>query len=637
MSDRIKLLPDIVTNQIKAGEVVEYPSSVVKEMMENAIDAGATKVTVNFRNGGRDLIQIVDNGCGMSPNDARMAFECHATSKIASLDDVYALHTFGFRGEALASIAAVSQVELLTRQADAEFGTQTIINGGEFVSQTPVSTPVGSQFLVRNIFYNTPVRRKFVDRNESRLAAGIKTEFRRVVLCHPEVEFELLGNGAPVYSLPASNLAERIVGTMGASMKNNLLEVGVETTIANISGFVGRPSAAKLRSEQYMFVNGRYFHSPYLNKAIAKAYEKLIPEKASPSFFIYIEVDPERIDVNVHAQKTQVKFADAEAVWQILNAAVRETLAKTGAVPLLDFDDTGDIEIPVATHGIVYDEPPATTIEGYNPFLNDVSESGAANPSAAFRGNGPAPGAVLSGAGRGIGVNDEFDRHSMEEDFEILPSAASDDEFEYIESGDDASEQCLPIETGASEREASNVSCFARRYASMTVGGRLTVVDLPRARERILYDSYLTMLCNERAVSQQLLFPERLTVSGEEYGIIEEYAVDFAALGFDIRFAGDCTVEVCGIPAEVTSERIDTMLYEMVQTLLSPQSAEEIRRDRLAATLARSASVLKGVYSQQEAEIVVAQLLASSNPTYAPSGKQILTEITPDEIKNKLG
>ncbi len=637
MSDRIRLLPEIVTNQIKAGEVVEYPSSVVKEMMENAIDAGATKVTVNFKNGGRDLIQIVDNGCGMSPNDARMAFECHATSKISSLDDVYALRTFGFRGEALASIAAVSQVELLTRQADAEFGTQTIVNGGEFVSQTPVSTPVGSQFLVRNIFYNTPVRRKFVDKNESRLTTGIKSEFRRVVLCHPEVEFELLNNGNLECSLPASNLAERIVATFKNSTKNNLLEVGVETTIANISGFVGKPSAAKLRSEQYMFVNGRYFHSPYLNKAVVKAYEKLIPDKVMPSFFIYIEVDPERIDVNVHAKKTEVKFADAEAVWQILNAAVRETLAKTGAVPMLDFDDSGTIDIPVATRGIIYDEPPATTVSGYNPFLNDIEESG--TPSRiAVTSAGRAGGVISSGAGHGIGINPDFDVRSADEDFDILPSTASDDaddEFEYIESEVDAVEQDLGIE--ASLPRCGAVTAFGRRYASLLMGGRLTVVDLARARERVLYDTYMAMLRSERAVSQQLLFPERLTLSDEEYSTIEEYSVDFAALGFDISFEGGCTIEVCGIPADATADRIDTMIYDMVQTLLLPQSAEDVRRDRLATTLAGSTAAAKGAYSQQEAEIIVAQLLASSNPNYSPSGKQTIAEITPEDIKNKLG
>ena len=316
MADCIKLLPEIVANQIKAGEVVESPSSVVKEMMENAIDAGATEVTVNFVNGGRDLVQIIDNGRGMSPTDARMAFECHATIKIASLDDIYALHTFGFRGEALSSIAAVSQVELLTRQADDEVGTRTLINGGEFVSQTPIATPVGSQFLVKNLFYNTPARRKFINSKESSLTADIKREFRRVALCHPEVSCTLMSNGAPLYNLPASTLVERVVGVMGNATKRNLLEVDVETSIASIKGFVGRPETARNNSsEQYMFVNGRFFRSLYLNKAVAKAYEKLIPERAFPSFFLYLTVDAERVDVNVHAQKTEVKFADNEAIW----------------------------------------------------------------------------------------------------------------------------------------------------------------------------------------------------------------------------------------------------------------------------------------------------------------------------------
>ena len=283
MADCIKLLPDIVANQIKAGEVVETPSSVVKEMMENSIDAEATEVTVNYVNGGRDLIQIIDNGRGMSPVDARMAFERHATSKILSLEDIYSLHTFGFRGEALASIAAVAQVELVTRTREDEVGTKTLLNGGEFVSQVPVAAPVGSQFAVRNIFYNTPVRRKFINNNESTLASEIKREFRRVALCHPEVACNLLSNGAPIYQLPASSLVERIVGVMGITAKSNLLEVEVKTTIASINGFVGRPDEANKRSgKQYMFVNGRYFYSPQLHKAIMKAYDKLIPDKSLP-------------------------------------------------------------------------------------------------------------------------------------------------------------------------------------------------------------------------------------------------------------------------------------------------------------------------------------------------------------------
>ena len=336
MADKIRLLPEVVANQIAAGEVVNRPASVVKEMMENAIDAGATSVKVNFRDGGKDLIQIVDDGCGMSPIDARMAFDRHATSKIGAVEDIYALHTFGFRGEALASIAAVSQVELRTRQAGDEVGTQTEINGGQFAAQNPVMCPVGSQFFVRNLFYNVPARRRFLDKSTTS-ASQIKAEFQRIALCNPQIAFELYANDAPVYTLQAGSLAGRIVDVVGRHIKQNLLEVEADTSIACIEGYIGRPAAAKKRNtEQYLFVNGRFFKSTYLTSAILKAYEKLIPESCQPSYFLYLTLDPGRIDVNVHPQKTEVKFADEEAVWQIVNAAVRVTLA-VGATMVLTY------------------------------------------------------------------------------------------------------------------------------------------------------------------------------------------------------------------------------------------------------------------------------------------------------------
>ena len=368
---KIRLLPEVVANQIAAGEVVNRPASVVKEMMENAIDAGARTVKVNFRDGGKDLIQIVDDGSGMSPIDARMAFDRHATSKITSVEDIYALDTFGFRGEALASIAAVAQVELRTRQEGDEVGTQTEINGGQFAGQTPVMCPVGAQFFVRNLFYNVPARRRFLDKSTTS-AAQIKAEFQRVALCNPHIAFELYANDAPVYTLCATSLAGRIVDVVGRHIKQNLLEVDADTSIARIGGYIGRPAAAKRRNgEQYLFVNGRYFKSSYLTSAIMKAYEKLIPESSSPSYFLYLTIDPSRIDVNVHPQKTEVKFADEEAVWQIINAAVRETLAKTGAVPLMDFDRDGIVEIPALSKGAVYSEPRAMSNGDYNPFREE--------------------------------------------------------------------------------------------------------------------------------------------------------------------------------------------------------------------------------------------------------------------------
>ena len=372
MADRIQLLPEVVANQIAAGEVVNRPASVVKEMMENAIDAGASCVKVNFRDGGKELIQLVDDGCGMSALDARMAFDRHATSKIRSVEDIYRLHTFGFRGEALASIAAVSQVELRTRQAEDELGTVTEIHGGAFLSQQPVVCPVGSQFFVRNLFYNVPARRRFLEKSTTS-AKQIKSEFQRVALCHPEVAFELYANDAPIYQLPVASLATRIVDLMGRSIKQNLLEVDASTSIASLKGYIGRPAAAKQRNqEQYLFVNGRYFKSPYLVSALLRAYDKLIPPTAQPSYFLFLEIDPSRIDVNIHPQKTEVKFADEEAVWQILNAAVRETLAKSGVVPMMDFDQEQSVDIPVMRQGAIYGEPSAVLNRWQHTRISNV-------------------------------------------------------------------------------------------------------------------------------------------------------------------------------------------------------------------------------------------------------------------------
>ena len=620
MADCIKLLPEIVANQIKAGEVVESPSSVVKEMMENAIDAGATEVTVNFINGGRDLVQIIDNGRGMSPVDARMAFECHATSKITSLDDIYALHTFGFRGEALSSISAVSQVELITRQADCEIGTKTIINGGEFVSQTPTAADVGSQFLVRNLFYNTPARRKFINSKESSLSSDIKREFRRVALCHPEVACTLMNNSAPIYSLPVSSLVERIVGIMGNATRRNLLEVDVETTIAAVKGYVGRPETARNNSsEQYMFVNGRYFRSPYLNKAVSKAYEKLIPEKGYPTFFLYITVDTERVDVNVHAQKTEVKFADNDAIWQIINAAVRETLAKNGAMPLIDFEAEDFVEIPVATTGVMYAEPRATTKNNYNPFATDYGTEG---------GDGTKePSNEWSAIPM---ISPEFELAGAME-FESMPSGDPNSEFEYFESGE-GEVQSLAFDVEYHE-SPTNIALCCGRYAVATFASKVLMVDLARAKERLLYNHYAASLQSGHAVSQQLLFPELLTLTEEEYDLMEEYAVEFASLGFDIKAQGANTIEVAGIPADVHTEQLDRAIYDLLQSLKLPQSMAELRRNALAQTLAHSEAVGARNFSQEDAERLTTQILASAE-SYTAAGKRIISAMSLSDIKN---
>ena len=661
MADKIRLLPEVVANQIAAGEVVNRPASVVKEMMENAIDAGATSVKVNFRDGGKDLIQIVDDGCGMSPIDARMAFDRHATSKIGAVEDIYALHTFGFRGEALASIAAVAQVELRTRQEGDEVGTQTEINGGQFASQTPVMCPVGSQFFVRNLFYNVPARRRFLDKSTTS-ASQIKAEFQRIALCNPQIAFELYANDAPVYTLQAASLAGRIVDVVGRHIKQNLLEVEADTSIARIEGYIGRPAAAKKRNtEQYLFVNGRFFKSSYLTSAILKAYEKLIPENCQPSYFLFLTIDPGRIDVNVHPQKTEVKFADEEAVWQIINAAVRETLAKTGAVPLMDFDREGVVEIPVLQRGAVYSEPQAMSNSDYNPFREEYIDPSAPDPNEDFtgfdvpyRGGGvvsESPAAGFSPGG-GRSTAPAFPRGGG---FSL--SAADGGEFEEIESGggfeivpgggfDDSALDFIPSEAAPEQQrfdmvqrpEFTDPMPLPGGYVAALLSGRFVVVDVRRARERILYADYLRMLGSGSSVSQQLLFPERLVLSGDEYALLEENAVEFASLGFDIDFCGEGAVEVKGTPADMPADSVDKLLFDLLQAFATPVSLADVRREKIAAVMARSGS--RGVgrtLAREEAAALLAQLADTGNFSFSPSGKAITAEITPEDLRAKLG
>lgn len=662
MADKIRLLPEVVANQIAAGEVVNRPSSVVKEMMENALDAGATSVKVNFRDGGKDLIQIVDDGCGMSPIDARMAFDRHATSKIGAVEDIYALHTFGFRGEALASIAAVAQVELRTRQEGDEVGTQTEINGGQFASQTPVMCPVGSQFFVRNLFYNVPARRRFLDKSTTS-ASHIKTEFQRIALCNPQVAFELYANDAPVYTLQASSLAGRIVDVVGRHIKQNLLEVEADTSIARIEGYIGRPAAAKKRnSEQYLFVNGRFFKSSYLTSAILKAYEKLIPENCQPSYFLFLTIDPGRIDVNVHPQKTEVKFADEEAVWQIINAAVRETLAKTGAVPLMDFDRDGVVEIPVLQRGAVYSEPQAMSNSDYNPFREEYIDPTAPDPNedftgfdvpycdggavsdnsaAGFRtggGRSAAPAFPRGGGRSGLPATDdgEFEEFESGGGFEIASGGGFDDSaLDFIPSEAAPEQQRFDM---AQRPEFTDPMPLPGGYVAALLGGRFVVVDVRRARERILYEDYLRMLGNGSSVSQQLLFPERLVLSGDEYALLEENAVEFASLGFDIDFCGEGSVEVKGTPADMPADAVDKLLFELLQAFATPVSLADVRREKIAAVMARSGSKGAGrMLSREEAAALLTQLADTGSFSFSPSGKAITAEITPEDLRAKLG
>ncbi|MBQ3197557.1 MAG: DNA mismatch repair endonuclease MutL [Alistipes sp.] len=686
MENKIRLLPEIVANQIAAGEVVESPSSVVKEMMENAIDAGAKSVVVNFRNAGLELLQIVDDGCGMSPMDARMAFDRHATSKIKSFEDIYRLSTFGFRGEALASIAAVAQVELRTRQANDEVGTVTIVNGGEFISQNPTMCPVGSQFLVRNLFYTAPARRKFSS-DKAKIVTNIKREFRRVALCNPQVRCELMSNDMPIITLPSGTLLERIIDVVGRHIKSNLLEVAVDTSIVKVTGYVGRPAAAKkLNSEQYLFVNGRYFHSPQIYRSIMRAYEKLIPEKCTPSFFLYLTVDAERVDVNVSPHKTEVRFADAEDVNQIIHAAVRSTLAKSGNVAQIDFDNQVSIDIPVLGAGAstVYSEPRSVTNQEYNPFREDY----ASEPSADFDENAivddvplediaiapPSVGVkpmreVVSSIGRnwsgqsaGGDVNDiprlrdvawadmpsaaefgldvppqpivsEVGYRDVASCFTGMLPEEEESSLEFVEEQSTV-QQVLPHQMSMSFED---VMIAGNGYAIATSQGRLMIVDLRRAKERVLYDGYINSMWRGGCASQKLLFPEALTLSEDDYQLLEEHLVEFAALGFDIELLGEGRVELRGVPSSSVGDESDRLLYDLLQEVSQAGSAvDKMREDMVRVMAVRGSRAMGRSVLREDAEYLLRQLSECENYTYTPSGKVIMSEMTLQELKNKL-
>jgi DNA mismatch repair protein MutL len=615
------MLPDSVANQIAAGEVVNRPASVVKELMENAVDAGAKNITVNFRDGGRELIQIKDDGCGMSPQDVRLAFERHATSKIRSVDDIYALTTFGFRGEALPSIAAVSQVEVQTRQADAELGTRLNIDGGNFAGQSPVATPQGTQIWIRNLFYNVPARKKFLDKGSTE-ATHVIAEFQRVALAHPEVAFQLWRDDAPVYNLPAGTLHQRVVGIAGKGSAPKFLEVGVETSLARVYGFVGRPTAATRRcKEQFLFVGGRFFKSNFFHKAIIKAFDKLIPLSVQPPYFIYLDVAPEEIDVNVHPQKTEVKFTNQSAVWQIIQAAVRETLAKSGAVPMMDFDDDERLEIPVldghAGYGTglgtdfgdqapILREPATVRERDYNPFTQYRDPT---DPAAGNAGHAAYP------------THDEYDS----EELEYIPSRAdSQGVFEEFEVPKTFSSP-IPIGEG---------------LAAALYGGVFVAIDLRRARETVLYDRFVAMLKNGHSATQKLLFPERMALSAEDAELFRDHAGEFSALGFDAHREGEHSLEIHGIPADMTADAIDEVVYGVLDELRDGTFAgDDARRARLAAVMARTGAgtaQMAARLSANEVTNLLAALASTASPSFTPQGKPVMTEITLDEIKNKL-
>lgn len=622
MSDIIRLLPDSVANQIAAGEVIQRPASVIKELVENAIDARAQHIDVLVTDAGKSSIQVIDDGKGMSETDARLSFERHATSKIREAADLFALRTMGFRGEALASIAAVAQVELRTCVEGEELGTKLVIAGSKVESQEAISCPKGSNFCVKNLFFNVPARRKFLKSNQTELS-NILTEFERIALVNPNVSFTLYHNDAELFNLPAIQLRQRIMGVFGKKINQDLLSLDVDTTMVRISGFVARPeSARKKGARQYFFVNGRYMRHPYFHKAIMDAYEHLIPVGEQVSYFIYFDVDPGNIDVNIHPTKTEIKFENEQAIWQILAAAVKETLGKFNAVPSIDFDTEGMPDIPAFESspyaGI---QPPKTT---YNPDYNPFNTS--AVPPSSYSSK---PSRDWEQLYEGL------EHHSSAQ--HIQKSYPDDGDYFTAVSMEQPVTPTLydHSEEAAMGEKSSQHYQFKGRFILTSVKSGLMIIDQQRAHIRILYDQYLEQITRRQGASQGMLFPDIVQFPVSEVPVLQEIMEDLSYLGFELTDLGGGSYAINGIPSGIEGLNPVELIQSMVHTAMEKggKVKEEVQSN-LALTLAKAAAIVPGqVLTNEEMNGLVDGLFAVATPNYTPDGKTVLSVLQEDELE----
>ena len=611
MKDVIHLLPDSVANQIAAGEVVQRPASVVKELVENAIDAGATKVQVVVADGGRTLIQVIDNGKGMSETDARLSFERHATSKISTADDLFALTTMGFRGEALASIVAVAQVELVTRRAQDELGTRIVMGGSKLEEQEPVAAPSGSNFKVKNLFFNIPARRKFLKSVQTELN-NIVTEFERVALINCDIEFSLSHNGNEMISLPPSSFRQRIVNLFGKRINSHLIDVAVESSLINIKGFVGAPESARKKGAlQYFFVNGRYMRHPYFAKAVAEAYGEIIPQGEQVPFFLCLDVDPSRIDVNIHPTKTEIKFEDESNLWKIISAAVKESLGRYNAAPSLEFDDDVMPEIPVMDFSGGAAAPVSAPKISYNPSYNPFSRC---KPE--YRDSTEGWEALYGGVG---GDSKPLDLSPFEEDEELT-----------------AGEPVVPVQAAmqTTESEFVPMSQYKGQYILVPVKSGLMWVHQRRAHIRVLFEKYRLQMSERRGASQGVLFPERVELSMNESLVLESISDELVSLGFDISSLGGGTFVLNGVPVGVEGLQPVKLLTDIIHSAMEQTGdvAEKVR-DRIAAAMAKAVAIVSGqLLSQDEMASLIDDLFNTSMPSHTPDGKSVIHIMSDSEI-----
>lgn len=614
MADIIQVLPDSVANQIAAGEVVQRPASVVKELVENAIDAKADSITIHIKDAGKTLIQVIDNGFGMSETDARLAFERHATSKIRTADDLFAITSMGFRGEALASIAAIAHVELKTRKNDDEVGTHIIIQGSKVESQESVACSSGTSFSVKNLFFNVPARRKFLKANTTEFS-HIITEFQRIVLTNPEIEFKLYHNESEIYILPKTNIRQRIVSVFGKRINQNLITLESNTSIVKITGFIGKPEYARKKSgEQYFFINNRYMRNAYFNKAVLNAYDQILPSDTVPSYFLYLEADPSTIDVNIHPTKTEIKFEDQQAIWQILHAAVKQALGKNNIAPSIDFNQEEGFQIPVLSKDTEVKMPQVKIDPTFNPF--EERTPSARNPKSSKM---------------SLEKDNLTNWESLYSGFENENRTEKQSDFSILST--ENAQQTL-IETNLSEKYFQ----FKNKYILTPVKSGLMIIEQKRAHERILFEKFSNSLSTASVVSQKSLYPKTIELDAKEHSIILDISDDLRSLGFDISDFGGNSIVVNGMPVDSANQEPE----QIIDKFLNEFSSSELNiktqvKEKIAKAMAK-ASAISGnqVLSSEEMRELIDMLFACQNPNYSPFGKLIVSIIKTDELEKRF-
>lgn len=608
----IRILPGNIANMIAAGEVVQRPASVVKELMENAVDAGASQVTVILTDAGRTLIQVIDNGCGMTPDEAVLCFERHATSKIATAEDLNDITTFGFRGEALASVAAVAEVTLKTRRPEDEVGCKVEFADSVHISTDEISTPAGSNFAVRNLFYNVPARRKFLKSDNVEFKHVVE-EFTRVALTRPETGFSLSHNGREIFSLkPAKSLKYRIQDLLGNNVVSQVVDVSAETSVVRVNGYVGRPDQArKTLGNQFFFVNGRFFRSPYFHKAVMNAYDNLLPPGATPSYFIYLEVDPHSIDVNIHPTKTEIKFEDDSVIFQIIYACIKESIGRNSFGASIDFNREDMPELPVLSKDFSGFQPeapvPSVSYDpDYNPF-DAPAGGGSRDESRGTSGN------------FGIDTSGDFRGYSAQ----------------YVEKREDYGKL---FEDKMVARPAPLV--IDRKYIVSTGNGGIVVTSIRRARERVLYDRFLAALRGGEHVSQSALFPVQVNVGVDNRLIFDENAEMLSSLGFDISPFGNDTIVVNGMPEgfQVDQSSVESAMADVLIILSEGGTGlQEMMESSMAEKFARMAAAgCKDIETSAEAAALIDSLYSSSNPEFTPGGRRTMRLLTSDDIEKMI-